>query len=185
VPGAFMSMLGITLLNEIVSKKANLNASEILNELRILVIKSLRQTGRMGEILDGMDIVLLIFDPDHKTVEYAGANNPLILFRNGELIEYKADQMPIGIHATADIPFTNNLIQLKKRDVLYAFTDGYIDQFGGPNKKKFMITHFKELLNEIYNKSMDEQKEILEKTLDDWMSETNQIDDILVMGIRI
>jgi serine phosphatase RsbU (regulator of sigma subunit)/uncharacterized protein HemY len=185
VPGAFMSMLGIALLNEIVSKKANLNASEILNELRILVIKSLRQTGRIGEILDGMDIVLLILDLNHKTVEYAGANNPLILLRNGKLIEYKADQMPIGIHATSDISFTNNLIQLEKRDVLYAFSDGYVDQFGGPKNKKFMLAHFKELLGEIYNKSMDEQKEILEKTLDDWMSETSQIDDILVMGIRI
>ncbi|KPK84405.1 MAG: hypothetical protein AMS27_10035 [Bacteroides sp. SM23_62_1] len=185
VPGAFMSMLGIALLNEIVNKKANFNASEILNELRILVIKSLRQTGRMGEILDGMDIVLLILDQENKTVEYAGANNPLILLRNGGLIEYKADQMPIGIHATADEPFTNNVIKLKKGDVLYAFSDGYIDQFGGPKNKKFMFTHFKELLGEIYNKSMDEQKEVLEKTLDDWMSETSQIDDILVMGIRI
>ena len=93
--------------------------------------------------------------------------------------------MPIGIHATTDVPFTNNLIHLKKGDVLYAFTDGYLDQFGGPNNKKFMFSQFKELLGEIYKKSMDEQKELLEKTLDNWMSETSQIDDILVMGIRI
>jgi len=185
VPGAFMSMLGITLLNEIVSKNMDLPANEILNELRDLVIKSLRQTGREGEILDGMDIILLIFDKEQKNVEFAGAQNPLILLRDGELIEYKTDLMPIGIHATADIPFTNQFIRLKKGDVLYAFTDGYVDQFGGPNGKRFMLKNLKKLLLEIYDKSMDEQKELLNASLDNWMSETSQLDDILVMGIRM
>jgi serine phosphatase RsbU (regulator of sigma subunit) len=185
VPGAFMSMLGIALLNEIVSKNEDLSANEILNELRIMVIKSLRQTGREGEILDGIDIILLILDLERQNVEFAGAHNSLFLIRDGGLIEYKADQMPIGIQASIDVPFTKHMIQVKKGDVLYASTDGFVDQFGGPKGKRFMLKNFKILLAEIYNKSMDEQKELLNKTLDDWMTETSQIDDILVLGIRI
>jgi serine phosphatase RsbU (regulator of sigma subunit) len=185
VPGAFMSMLGIALLNEIVSKNADLSANEILDELRILVIKSLRQTGREGEILDGIDITLLILDLQRQNVEFAGAHNSLFLIRDGGIIEYKADQMPIGIQTSINVPFTKQLIQLKKGDVLYALTDGFIDQFGGPKGKRFMLKNFKILMGEIYNKSMDEQKELLNRTLDDWMAETSQIDDILVMGIRI
>ncbi len=185
VPGAFMSMLGITLLNEIVSKNVDLSASEILDELRVLVIKSLRQTGREGEILDGIDIVLLILDLQQLNVEFAGAHNSLFLIREGGIIEYKADQMPIGIQDSINEPFTKQVIQLKKGDVLYALTDGFIDQFGGPKGKRFMLKNFKNLLGEIYNKTMDEQKELLVKTLDNWMTDTSQIDDILVMGIRI
>jgi serine phosphatase RsbU (regulator of sigma subunit)/Tfp pilus assembly protein PilF len=185
VPGAFMSMLGIALLNEIVSKNADLSANEILDELRIMVIKSLRQTGREGEIPDGIDIVLLILDLQKQQAEFAGAHNSLYLIRDGGLIEYKADQMPIGIQTDINVPFTKQLIQLKKGDVLYASTDGFVDQFGGSKGKRFMLKNFKNLLSEIYNKSMQEQLELLNKTLDDWMAETSQIDDILVMGFRI
>ncbi len=185
VPGAFMSMLGIALLNEIVSKNVDFSANEILDELRILLIKSLRQTGREGEILDGIDIILLILDLEQRTVEFAGAHNSFFLLRDGEINEYKADQMPIGIQTIINVPFTKKLIQLKKGDVLYASTDGFTDQFGGPKGKRFMLKNFKILLGEIYDKSMDEQKEFLTNTLDDWMAETSQIDDILVMGIRI
>jgi serine phosphatase RsbU (regulator of sigma subunit)/Tfp pilus assembly protein PilF len=185
VPGAFMSMLGITLLNEIVSKNIDFSANEILDELRTMVIKSLRQTGREGEILDGMDIILLIFDLEQQNVEFAGAHNPLFLLRDGEIIEYKADQMPIGIQTTHNVPFTKQVIKLQKGDVLYASTDGFIDQFGGPSGKRFMLKNFRKLLGEIYNKSMEEQKKLLSENLDNWMAETSQIDDILVMGIRI
>jgi serine phosphatase RsbU (regulator of sigma subunit)/Tfp pilus assembly protein PilF len=185
VPGAFMSMLGITLLNEIVSKNVDFSANEILDELRILLIKSLRQTGREGEILDGIDIILLILDLEQQTVEFAGAHNSFFLLRDGEINEYKADPMPIGYQATIHLPFRKQLIQLNKGDVLYASTDGFVDQFGGPKGKRFMLKNFKTLLREIYNKSMDEQKELLNETLDNWMTESSQIDDILVMGIRI
>jgi serine phosphatase RsbU (regulator of sigma subunit)/Tfp pilus assembly protein PilF len=185
VPGAFMSMLGIALLNEIVSKNVDFSANEILDELRILLIKSLRQTGREGEILDGIDIILLILDLKQQNAEFAGAHNSFFLLRDGEITEYKADQMPIGIQTTINVPFTKQLIQLKKGDVLYACTDGFVDQFGGPKGKRFMLKNFKTLLREIYYKSMDEQKELLNETLDGWMAESSQIDDILVMGIRI
>ena len=185
VPGAFMSMLGIALLNEIVSKNVDFSANEILDELRILLIKSLRQTGREGEILDGIDIILLILDLEQQNAEFAGAHNSFFLLRDGEINEYKADQMPIGFQTTLNVPFTKQLIQLKKGDVLYASTDGFVDQFGGPKGKRFMLKNFKTLLREIYNKSMDEQKELLNETLDSWMAESSQIDDILVMGIRI
>jgi serine phosphatase RsbU (regulator of sigma subunit) len=185
VPGAFMSMLGIALLNEIVGKNVDLSSNEILDELRILVVKSLRQTGREGEILDGMDISLFILDLERQNVEFSGAHNSLYLLRDGGIIEYKADQMPIGLQVSANIPFTKQLIQVKKGDVLYALTDGFVDQFGGPKGKRFMLKNFKTLLGEIYNKSMDEQKNMLNETLESWMAETSQIDDILVMGIRI
>ena len=185
VPGAFMSMLGIALLNEIVGKNVDLSSNEILDELRILVVKSLRQTGREGEILDGMDISLLILDLEKQNIEFSGAHNSIYLLRDGGLIEYKADQMPIGIQISENIPFTRQLIHVKKGDVLYALTDGFVDQFGGPKGKRFMLKNFKTLLGEIYNKSMDEQKNLLNETLENWMAETSQIDDILVMGIRI
>lgn len=185
VPGAFMSMLGIAFLNEIVSKHNDLPANEILNELRNHVIKSLHQTGRMGESQDGMDVALHIFDRKNMTLEYAGANNPLFIFRDGNLLETKADKMPIGIHTNADQPFENHLLKVRKNDVIYTFSDGYPDQFGGPSQKKFMIKNFKQLLRQIHLKSMQEQKEILERTLHEWMSETEQVDDILVIGIRI
>lgn len=185
VPGAFMSMLGVAFLNEIVSKHIEISASELLNELRKQVISSLHQTGREGENQDGMDVALYIIDKNEMSLEFAGANNPLFIFRGKEFIELKADKMPIGIHRLADNPFTNYKIDIKKDDMIYAFSDGYQDQFGGPQGKKLMVKNFKKTLSEIYLKPMAEQKRILDKTLDDWMSGTHQIDDILVMGVRV
>ena len=185
VPGAFMSMLGIAFLNEIVSKSDHLHPNEILDQLREHVITSLHQTGRTGESQDGMDIVLFILDKKENVLEFAGANNHLFIFRNNELMITKGDNMPIGIHTRAQQPFTSHTIKLQKNDILYTFTDGYPDQFGGPNHKKFMIRKFKKLLKEIHDKPMAEQKNILENTLDKWMTASDQIDDILVMGIKI
>lgn len=185
VPGAFMSMLGVAFLNEIVSKHEELHVEIILNDLRNQVIHSLHQTGKEGENQDGMDVALFIIDRESYELEYAGANNPLLIFRNNELIELKADKMPIGIHTHADKPFTRKEIKLKKGDMLYAFSDGYPDQFGGPMGKKYMIKNFRKLLMDIHKKSIKEQKQILEKSLDKWMANTKQIDDIIVMGVRI
>ncbi len=185
VPGAFMSMLGFAFLNEIVSKHSEIHANQMLNELRKHVINSLHQTGREGENQDGMDVALYILDKTNNHLEYAGANNPLLIFRKGELIELKSDNMPIGIHKNANKSFTNHEIMMQENDVIYSFSDGYYDQFGGKNEKKFMIRSFKKLLQEIHKKSMKDQKHILEKTLDDWMGNMNQIDDILVMGVRV
>ncbi len=185
VPGAFMSMLGVAFLNEIVNTSNKLVASEILNDLRDHVKRSLRQTGKKAENKDGMDIALCILNQEKKSVQYAGAYNPLFLLRNGELTQIKADRMPIGIYLKEKESFTNHVLELENTDVLYMFSDGYIDQFGGNNGKKFLAKHFKELLIKIHTKPMQEQKEILNQTLETWRGELEQVDDILVMGFKL
>jgi serine phosphatase RsbU (regulator of sigma subunit) len=185
VPGAFMSMLGFAFLNEIVNKEPDLKASNILNELRDYVKESLHQTGKENEAKDGMDIALCVIDPEHNKLQYAGAYNPLYLIRNEEFISLKADRMPIGIHIVEKESFTNHEMDIQKGDIIYIFTDGYIDQFGGPNAGKFKAGPFKDKLVSIKDKSMKEQKEILENEFYNWKGERDQIDDVLVMGIKI
>jgi len=185
VPGGFMSMLGISFLTQIIGKKTDLKANEVLNELRNLVITALHQTGEIGGSKDGMDIAIYIIDEETQTLQFAGANNPLILIRNNELTHIKGDKMPIGIHLRGELSFTNNVIQIQKGDVIYTFSDGYVDQFGGEDGRKFMIKHFKELLLEIHHKPMSEQRQILDETLKNWHGNTPRIDDVVVMGVRI
>ena len=189
VPGAFMSMLGISFLNEIVQRREITKANEVLNELRKQIKQSLRQHGETEESKDGMDMAFLALNTKTNIVQYAGANNPLFLFRDkdgsSELIEIPADKMPVGIHFGKEKSFTNQEIQLEIGDTLYIFSDGYPDQIGGPKGKKFMKKNFKTLLADIQDKSMKEQKDILEETLTNWKQDYEQVDDILVMGIRI
>jgi serine phosphatase RsbU (regulator of sigma subunit)/tetratricopeptide (TPR) repeat protein len=185
VPGALMSMLGIAFLNEIVSRNPKIKAGEILGELRKYIVKYLHQNQNIGESKDGMDASLLVFDEEMKSVEYAGANNPLIIVRDGILTEYKPDKMPIGIHQNFNQPFTNHEIDLVKGDMLYIFSDGYVDQFGGPDGKKFMIRNLKKLLLEIHSDDMKTQKHSIEGILNTWMGDLDQVDDILLMGIRV
>ena len=185
VPGAFMSMLGIAFLNEIVNKNSSANSHEILAQLRAHVMKSLHQTGKEDESKDGMDIALCIVDMQKKELQFSGAHNPLYLIRNNELTEIKADKMPIGISIRYNQPFTCHNIKLQEKDLLYIFSDGYYDQFGGINKKKFGIRRFKELLIEIHNKPMEEQQRLLEENFLSWKGSYDQLDDILVMGIQI
>jgi serine phosphatase RsbU (regulator of sigma subunit) len=185
VPGGFMSMLGMGLLNQIISRNEKITASELLDQLRTLIITSLHQTGKSGESKDGMDISLFIVDTDKQQIEFAGANNPFILIRNDELIQYKGDKMPIGIHLRCDIPFTNVVMEYLPGDIIYTFSDGYQDQFGGPDQRKFMIKNLKELLFDIHKKPMDEQHDILHKTLHDWHGESPRIDDVVLIGVRL
>lgn len=185
VPGAFMSMLGIAFMNEIVNKIQLTQPSQILNQLRENVVHSLHQTGQEGEAQDGMDIALCVFDSADGLLQYSGANNPLYLIRNDELIEYKADKMPIGIFKGMDKEFSNHEIVTEKGDCVYIFSDGFVDQFGGDKGKKFMSKNFKRLLLSICAKPMKTQGEILDKTIKEWRGEIDQIDDILVMGFRI
>ena len=185
VPGAFMSMLGFAFLNEIVNKETELKASSILNQLRDYVKASLHQTGKEGEAKDGMDIALCVIDLDNLKMQYSGAYNPLYLIRNKEFISFKADRMPIGIHIIEKESFTNHEIEIQKGDIIYIFTDGYIDQFGGSNSRKFKLAPFKDLLISIKEKPMKEQKQILEQKFSDWRGSHEQIDDVLVMGIKI
>jgi len=185
VPGGFMSMLGVSFLTQIISQTEELHAATILNKLRQQVITALHQTGEIGGSKDGMDLALYILDEQTMKLEFAGANNPLIHISDGQLNHIKSDKMPIGIHLRGDTPFTNIEIEVKKGDVLYTFSDGYADQFGGGDARKFMIKNLKDLLLEIHQKPMDEQRDILDKTLLNWHGDTPRIDDVVVMGMRI
>jgi serine phosphatase RsbU (regulator of sigma subunit) len=189
VPGAFMSLLGISYLNEIVQRREITQAGEVLNELRRQIKHSLRQHGHPDETKDGIDMALCVIDQKNRSMQYAGAYNPLYLIReekgDAELIELKADRMPLGYHQGKDRPFTNHDIKLEIGDTFYIFSDGFIDQKGGPEQKKFMSKKFKSLLIEIHDRPLFDQKNILEKTLTDWMGTQSQIDDILVVGVRV
>ncbi|MFH1320240.1 MAG: tetratricopeptide repeat protein [Bacteroidota bacterium] len=247
VPGAFLSILGITFLNEIADtgEEMSLHANEILNQLRENVINALSQTGKevdqsgyslvsqdssgksaisnqvkdglpsdlsdeanakaetsvkdglssVASVKDGMDIALCVLDliPKRDTVlnrgthtlQFSGAMNPLYLIRNNELTEIKGDRMPIGIHHLTIEPFTNNEKQLQKGDTIYIFSDGYADQFGGDKGKKYRYKPFKQLLVSIQDKSMEEQKAILDRTFEEWKGDLEQIDDVCMVGIRI
>jgi len=185
VPGAFMSMLGVSFLNEVVNKNEIIQANLILNELRTNVKTTLKQTGQTGESKDGMDLALCILDYDEMKLQYSGAYNPLYLIRDGELLETKADKNPIGIYIKEKESFTNNEIDLQKGDTIYIFSDGYVDQFGGPKGQKLKSKYFKSLLLEIQNKNMDEQREFLDNYIEKWRGDIGQIDDIIVIGLRI
>jgi len=185
VPGAFMSMLGNAFLDEIYNTTEITDAAAILNMLRDEVINALKQKGLTGEARDGMDISLCIIDLESLRLDYAGANNPLYIVREGRLIKKPADKMPIGIHVTEFAPFNNHSDILRKGDMLYLFTDGYADQFGGPKGKKFMYKPLQNLLLKIHDRPAAEQKEELVRTFDEWMNGYEQVDDVLIAGIRI
>lgn len=189
VPGAFMSMLGSSYLNEIITRRSLDSAGQILNRLRLKVKKSLHQKGEEGEQKDGMDIALIIIDEETLELQYSGAYNPLYLIRNNngetpKFIETKADRQPIGIHIH-EKDFTNHKLQLQKDDSLYIFSDGFIDQFGGETGGKFKTVRYKELLISIQDRTMEEQKLAIEQTFVKWKRDLKQIDDVLVIGIRI
>src|SRR3989339_495877 len=202
VPGAFMSMLGMSMLKEIVVKEYITQPDVILRKLRREVIKALGQTGASGEQKDGMDMSLCSINMKTKELQWAGANNPCIIVRDEEfpdreadlksenkfMYEIKADKMPIAIYEKMD-KFTLHEIQLKKGDIIYLTGDGFPDQFGGPKGKKFMSKRLKELLLKISDKPMEEQHAFLDKTITDWMNaydeKYEQTDDITLMGIRI
>ncbi len=185
VPGAFMSMLGIALLNEITASRKITDAATILNELRTNVIAALRQKGREGEAQDGMDMVICIIDKQKGIMQFAGANNPLIHIRNGDLTVIKGDRMPIGIHINIDTPFTNHSIEIQKSDAFYIFSDGMADQFGGPDNKKLKNTAMQQLLLEVHTFPFKQQQEIIERRFDEWKGNNEQVDDILVIGFRV
>jgi serine phosphatase RsbU (regulator of sigma subunit) len=185
VPGAFLSMLGISSMNEIVNRDQLPKPEEILQELRNILIKSLHQTGTRGEAQDGIEIALCAIDLEKNVLEFAGANRPLYLIRGGEVRIIRPDRMPIGIYGRETAPFTKHRLNLQKGDSLYLFSDGYVDQLGGPKRKTFRVKKFRELLLGIQDQSMEAQKKILLKKLKEWQGDVEQIDDILVIGIRI
>jgi serine phosphatase RsbU (regulator of sigma subunit) len=183
VPGAFMSMLGVTLLNEIVNGKHILMPDQIIENLRQGIIKSLKQVADEDSIKDGMDIAVCVVDFEKNILLYAGANNPLYLVRNGELTHYRADRMPVAIHYRME-PFTLHKIDLQKGDAFYIFSDGYADQFGGPQQKKFMSLQLRETLVAMSGKPMLQQGERLNEIFEEWRGGSPQIDDVTIIGIR-
>jgi serine phosphatase RsbU (regulator of sigma subunit) len=185
VPGAFMSTMGISTLNEIISNNHNLQANKILNLLRTKTMTALHQTGKIGEAADGMDIAFCALDKKKNILQYSGAFNPLIIFQGGELKEYKADRMPIGIYYGEEISFTNYLINVSRGDTLYIFSDGYASQFGGPGGTKYKKSNLRKLLSEIYYRPMDEQRKILLEEFERWKGAAGQVDDVTILGIRL
>ena len=183
VPGAFMSMLGVTMLNEIVNGKGVIMPDQILNMLREEIVNSLKQSIDEDRVKDGMDMSISVIDYDQNKLWFAGANNPLCIVRNGALETYKGDKMPVSIHYKMGV-FTLNEIDLIKGDCIYMFSDGYGDQFGGPKQKKFMVKNLKELIVEFAPLPMIEQGEKLNQKFDAWKGDNSQVDDVTVIGIR-
>jgi len=185
VPGGFMSMLGMSFLNEIIRKKNYKHAGEILDFLRTAVIEALQQQGKSGEQKDGMDIALCMFNKHTCMLQYSGAKNSLyIVGNNKELREIKADKQPVSIYENM-IPFSNHSVALQKGDMIYLCSDGFVDQFGGSHNKKFMSRQLKLLLTEIADKAVSIQKEILERTFENWKGVHKQTDDVTILGIKV
>jgi len=185
VPGAFMSALGISTLNEIITNNDDLHANIVLSLLRDKIKTSLHQTGKEGEAADGMDVSFCMLHKNKKLLEFSGAYNPLFIFQGDEFKEYKADRMPIGIYYGEKNTFTNYEINVKKGDTIYIFSDGLSDQFGGPAGVKYKIANLKKLLAGIYSKPMDEQRRIIESEFENWRGSIDQVDDITIIGVRI
>jgi serine phosphatase RsbU (regulator of sigma subunit) len=203
VPGAFMSMLGITLLNEQLAQNRLDDPGKILDNMRAKVKDMLVQRGKTEEQKDGMEMAVAILHKEKRLLHFAGANHRLLLVRrnsqltgeepesegfvagvDAHLYDIKGDTQPIGFY-WEETTFTNHHIQLKEQDSLYVFTDGFIDQFGGEQRKKFKIHRFKELLLTFQEKSMNQQKLLLEDAFTSWRGDIEQIDDVCIIGIRI
>jgi len=186
VPGAFMSIVAANLLNEAVVEHALTQPAAILNSVRKGLGKILKKKQDESQIKDGMDAALISLNMEEQTLQFAGAYNPMWLIRNGSCVEYKADKTPIGVGLhDQDKPFTNHIVPLQKNDCIYIFTDGYADQFGGEKGKKFKYNGLKQLLLSNAHLPMKTQQEILLSAIEKWKGNLEQVDDILVLGIRI
>ncbi len=185
VPGAFMSIVGNNQLNYALNVKNATNPSDILHILDEGVTNTLRQT-EDESVQDGMDLALVTIDQKKQILRYSGAFNPLVMVRGGELTRIKADRIPIGGHILqTNKRFTTHEIPYKKGDMIYLFSDGYPDQFGGPKKGKYRSGKFVKFLQALYDQSLGEQYESLDRELKEWMGDEPQVDDILVVGIRL
>ncbi len=184
VPGAFLTMLGISFLNEISAVEKSLLPSELIELLRERVIKELSQTGASGETKDGMDISLMRLNLKTLELDWTGANNPLYIISNNELKEIKGDKQPVGYSYDMK-PFTNHKIQLKKGDYISVFTDGFADQFGGDKGKKYKYSSFKNKLISIHSQKLFLQKNMLDEEFENWKGDLEQVDDVCVIGLRL
>jgi serine phosphatase RsbU (regulator of sigma subunit) len=184
VPGAFMSMIGTSLLNEIIIEKGIKDTDKILFEMRTQIIKSLNQEEE-GAQKDGMDISLCKLNMKNKTVEFSGAHNSLIHISEDELKTYRGDHQPVGLLLGDKKPFTKHKVKLKKDDMLYIYSDGYQDQFGGEKGKKYMAAKFKKQLLKMSKETEEQQLVMLDQEFSSWINNYEQIDDVCVMGVRI
>jgi len=185
VPGALMSILGISFLNEIMQSGIYFKANRILNLMREKVMKALNQTGEGEETKDSIDIGLCIIDCVTGKLQFSGANRPVIMVRKGELTEFKPDKMTIGIAPLKETPFTNIYIDTMPGDSFYLFSDGFSDQFGEITDKKFKDKHFKRLIESVAVFPMAQQKEHFARAFNEWKGSVQQIDDVLVFGFQL
>ena len=185
IPGAFMSLLNISLLNESVLSRNYTSTIDILNFIRNILILGLKpdETGQGGN--DGMDCSLIIIDFKTLEMEFSGANNPLWIIRQNNVIELKADKMPVGRSPKETVSFSSQKFQLQKNDLIFGFTDGFPDQFGGPKGKKFKYKQLEELLLSTSNEPMEIQKQKLDEVFENWKGSLDQIDDVCIIGMRV
>ena len=184
VPGAFMSLVGASGLNASVRDNKNTRPSMIMDDLNSFAHNALNKN-QDHNINDGMDMTLIALNQKKKKLKFAGAYNPLYVVRDGEIIIHKTDRFAIGSFEPGQKKFTPNEISVKKNDMIYLFSDGFPDQFGGPRGKKFMSKNFRSLIVSIANKTVEQQKKQLDQTFMDWKGNLEQMDDILVIGVRV
>ena len=184
IPGAFMSMLGVTLLNETVIREKVTEPDLILNRLREKIIEALGQKGNTMDVSDGMDGSIISYDLSNKKLVFSGALNPVYLIRNNKIIELRGDRMTLSYQDNIS-DFSRQEIQTKQNDLVYLFTDGYVDQFGGERKKKFRTAQFKEVLLRNHQYTMPVQKEMLINTYHNWKGSEEQVDDITLVGLKL
>ncbi|HQQ93585.1 MAG TPA: SpoIIE family protein phosphatase [Bacteroidia bacterium] len=185
VPGAFMSLVGYNILRDILKNTPAEKPSEILDKLRDGVMNTLRADESGKQAKDGMDMTLCAINYKTMQLQYAAAFNPLYVIRKGELIMHPANKFPIGSFVGEKTSFDNHEIQLQPGDQIFIFSDGYADQFGGPTGKKFMVGNFRKLLLQIAPLDSQTQKEELNRTLVTWQGEQEQVDDVLVIGVKV
>lgn len=190
VPGGFMSMLGISMLNEIVNEYSLIEPALVMSKLRKKVITSLKQKGVSGEHQDGMDLTLMVIDKKESSIVYSAANHTFYIIsknENGafELKQFKGDNQPVGIYGEKLKPFSQIEISVKKGDIIYTFSDGFADQFGGPQGKKYKYKQLQGVLLKIAHLPLSEQQQLLEKALEGWQGSMEQVDDITIIGIKI
>ncbi len=185
VPGAFMSLIGANSLNRIVIENGETKPSVILDELNRLSSEALNKSTEGNEVRDGMDVAICTLDKETYELEYAGANNPLYVVRGNEVIQIKADKFAIASFPPYEMRYTNHTLKLEKGDGVYVFSDGYADQFGGERGKKFMYKKFRNLLVEIKDLPVQQQRKILNQKFEEWRGIYEQVDDVLVIGVKI
>lgn len=184
VPGAFMSLIGHNGLNQAMRERGEGRPSEVLKVLNKLAFEALHKDREQFLVRDGMDMALCNYDPDGRILEYAGANSPLYVVRGAEVLRFQPDKRPIGSFELEGQDFTDHRIELEQGDMVYIFSDGYADQFGGPKGKKFLYKRFRDLLLEISRFPAEQQRGMLEEAFRGWRGVHEQVDDILVIGMR-